>query len=54
MLLSQENRSVYDIVMNDREIEHLVTMSLFYQIAIGFIPLSFIHPIDPVVKSVCS
>lgn len=40
--------------MNGSEIEHLVTMSLFYQIAIGFIPLSFIHPIDPVMKNVCS
>lgn len=30
------------------ELEHLLTMSLFYQIAIGFIPLSFIQPIDPV------
>lgn len=43
----------YRVVMNDSEIEHLVTMSLFYQISIGFIPLSFIHPIDPVMKSVC-
>lgn len=54
MLLFQEKRSVYEVIMNDSEIEHLVTMSLFYQIAIGFIPLSFIHPIDPVMKNVCS
>lgn len=32
----------------DREIEHLLTLSVCYQIAIGFIPLPFITPMNPV------
>lgn len=32
----------------DREMEHLLTLSVCYQIAIGFIPLPFITPMDPV------
>ena len=33
--------------MNSSEIEHLLTMSLFYQVLIGFLPLPMVTPLVP-------
>ena len=42
------------LMTRKQEIEHLLTLSLCYQCAIGFIPLPFITPIHPVTaKSLC-
>lgn len=35
-------------VVHFRELEHLLTLSLVYQVLIGFIPLPFFSPIDRV------
>ena len=35
-------------LLTNREMEHLLTMSIVYQIAIGFIAIPFVSPIDPV------
>ena len=53
ILLDASSSSLMDkitrvFVSKKREIEHLMTLSLFYQVAIGFIPLSFIVPLDRV------
>lgn len=39
-------------IVHSRELEHLLTLSLVYQVLIGFIPLSFFSPIDRVWASV--
>ncbi|KAK8803877.1 hypothetical protein WA588_005767 [Blastocystis sp. NMH] len=42
------------IVAKKKEMEHLLTMSLCYQAAIGFLPLPFITPLDPLTaKLIC-
>ena len=33
--------------MSGSEIEHLLTMSLFYQVLIGFLPLPMVTPLAP-------
>ncbi|CBK23917.2 uncharacterized protein [Blastocystis hominis] len=42
------------LVKYKRELEHLLTLSLLYQALIGFLPLSFVSPMDFIsAKSVC-
>lgn len=43
-----KKRCVLIPFLNNREMEHLLTMSLCYQVAIGFFPLPFLSPLDPV------
>ena len=46
-----KKRCVLVPFLNNREMEHLLTMSLCYQAAIGFLPLPFLSPLDPVCVS---
>ena len=53
-VIMAKKRCVLIPFLNNREMEHLLTMSLCYQAAIGFLPLPFLSPLDPVcVHSLC-
>ena len=47
-VIMAKKRCVLISLLNCREMEHLLTMSLCYQAAIGFLPLPFVTPLDPV------
>lgn len=47
-VIMAKKRCVWLSFLSCREMEHLLTMSLCYQAAIGFLPLPFITPLDPV------
>ena len=49
-----KKKCVWLSFLSCREMEHLLTMSLCYQAAIGFLPLPFITPLDPVCRSLLS
>lgn len=49
-----KKKCVWLSFLSCREMEHLLTMSLCYQAAIGFLPLPFTTPLDPVCRSLLS